>query len=34
MSTHWKWIRHEGSWYNDIGWNADGTLHNPNGYPE
>jgi Family of unknown function (DUF6011) len=30
----WKWIRHEGTELYDIGVNADGTLHNPNGYPD
>jgi hypothetical protein len=29
----WRWIRHEGAELLDVGTNADGTLHNPNGYP-
>lgn len=31
---NWKWINHEGTYLKDIGVNADGTLHNPNGYPD
>jgi hypothetical protein len=31
--SRWKWICHEGATLHDIGVNADGTLHNPNGYP-
>lgn len=35
--TYWRWIGHPsapgGSFYN-IGITADGSLHNPNGYPE
>lgn len=33
MST-WKWVRHEGAMLYSIGVNPDGSLHNPNGYPE
>lgn len=32
--TTWRWIRHEGAGLYDIGVNADGSLHNPNGYPD
>jgi hypothetical protein len=32
--SRWKWINHEGGALRDVGVNADGTLHNPNGYPE
>jgi hypothetical protein len=33
-STRWKRVFHDGDRLYDIGRNADGTLHNPNGYPE
>ena len=33
-SSRWKWIHHEGSTLSDIGVNADGSLHNPRGYPD
>jgi hypothetical protein len=33
-NKRWNWIRHEGVRYWDLGRNPDGTLHNPNGYPE
>jgi hypothetical protein len=32
--SRWKWIRFEGDTLRDIGVNPDGTLHNPNGYPD
>lgn len=32
--SKWKWVRHEGSILLDVGVNPDGTLHNPNGYPD
>lgn len=34
MTGCWRWIRHDGTTLKDIGINPDGTLHNPNGYPE
>ena len=33
-ARRWKWIRHDGGKLWDVGVNGDGTLHNPNGYPE
>lgn len=30
----WRWIHHDGKRLYDVGLNADGSLHNPNGYPE
>jgi hypothetical protein len=30
----WRFIIHEGTQYASVGINTDGTLHNPNGYPE
>ena len=33
-TTRWRLIRQSGEVYRDIGTNADGTLYNPNGYPE
>ena len=30
----WKWIRHEDATLYDIGISADGSLHNPRGYPD
>jgi hypothetical protein len=30
----WKWVRHEGQMYYDIGWADDGSMYNPHGYPE
>ena len=32
--TRWRWIVHEGARLYDVGLNADGSLHNPGGYPE
>jgi len=32
--SHWKRIYHDGAEFRDIGVNDDGTLHNPNGYPD
>jgi hypothetical protein len=32
--SRWKWIYHEGARLDSTGVNDDGTLHNPNGYPE
>lgn len=32
--TRWKWIAHEGGKLYDVGVGPDGTLHNPNGYPD
>jgi hypothetical protein len=32
--TTWKWIHHDGERLRDVGILADGSLHNPNGYPE
>jgi Family of unknown function (DUF6011) len=34
MTRRWNYIRHDGEFLYSIGWNADGTLYNPNGYPE
>ncbi|MGA7324073.1 MAG: DUF6011 domain-containing protein [Rhodomicrobium sp.] len=33
-SVHFRWIRHKAEILRDVGFNADGNLHNPNGYPE
>lgn len=30
----WRFITHEGARYDSVGITSDGTLHNPNGYPE
>jgi len=30
----YKWINHEGTRLYDLGVNKDGSLHNPNGYPD
>lgn len=30
----WKWVLHGGATLYDIGVNDDGSLHNPNGYPD
>jgi hypothetical protein len=30
----WRFIIHDGVQYASVGINPDGTLHNPNGYPE
>ena len=30
----WRFITHEGTRYESVGINPDGTLRNPNGYPE
>jgi Family of unknown function (DUF6011) len=30
----WKWVRHQGETLYQIGILADGSLHNPRGYPE
>jgi hypothetical protein len=32
--SKWKWIYHANSRFDDVGILPDGTLHNPNGYPE
>ena len=32
--TRWKWVLHESGTLHDVGVNPDGTLHNPNGYPD
>jgi len=32
--SRWKWIRHDDAMLRDIGVNDDGSLHNPNGYPD
>ncbi len=32
--TRWKFVRHEGATLHSVGVDPDGTLHNPNGYPE
>jgi uncharacterized protein DUF6011 len=32
--SKWKWVRHEGRQLHDVGILPDGSLHNPNGYPE
>ena len=32
--TTWKWVIHEGATLENIGVNPDGSLHNPNGYPD
>jgi len=32
--SRWKWIRHGEMRLHDVGVLADGTLHNPNGYPD
>lgn len=34
MSGRYKWVYHETGTLFDVGILADGTLHNPNGYPE
>jgi hypothetical protein len=31
--TSYKWVRHDGGYFYDVGVNDDGSLHNPNGYP-
>ncbi len=33
-NSRYRWVRHEGERLVDVGVNADGTLHNPNGYPD
>jgi len=30
----WSYIQHNGHWLYNVGRNTDGTLYNPNGYPE
>jgi hypothetical protein len=30
----WRWVHHEGQRLENIGIREDGSLHNPNGYPE
>ncbi len=30
----WRYIHHDGQYLHSIGRKPDGTLHNPNGYPE
>jgi hypothetical protein len=30
--SRWRWIQHEGQRLHDVGVDADGHLHNPNGY--
>lgn len=30
----WRWVHHGNQRLYDVGINEDGTLHNPNGYPE
>ena len=32
--TRWNWIGYKGVTYRQIGHNKDGSLYNPNGYPE
>jgi hypothetical protein len=32
--SHWRRVRYEGTDYRKIGIYKDGTLNNPNGYPE
>jgi hypothetical protein len=32
--SRYKWVRHEGGKLYEIGILSDGTLHNPNGYPD
>jgi hypothetical protein len=32
--SRWKWVRHDGDIYRDVGVDKDGSVHNPNGYPE
>jgi hypothetical protein len=32
-SSRYKWVKHEGVRLYDVGILADGSLHNPNGYP-
>jgi hypothetical protein len=34
VSGRYKWVRHEGGKLYSVGINADGTLYNPNNYPE
>jgi len=32
--SNYRWIRHDGDKLHDVGVNPDGSLHNPNGYPD
>lgn len=32
--SRWKFVNHDGTRFYDIAVNPDGSLHNPNGYPE
>jgi len=32
--TRWRWVSHGGGSFHDVGVNPDGSLYNPNGYPE
>lgn len=33
-NVHFRWVKHKAEILRDVGFNADGSLHNPNNYPE